>query len=1232
MKTLRAAITIVHTPDSGANLQSLLDSIQEVRDEVRDLTPPDATNILAAATQSVPGNVLPLWEIDADLQGAEESSIDSLTVEETAVAMPSVEDLPPPLHEWLFAPDIPPGSGPDDSLFFATDGSVDETNGKGGYSSVTPHPLHGWTRDISGTFSSREQGVTCYGAEKVAVDTCELMAVVDVLENAPQENLTLLVDASYIMFGFNAHSSGLRRQIRSTNRALWYRAREALSLRRKNGFFVRFRKCSSHNKDPNQHPLISLWNDRADKKAKAGCNNKDNCLHEWTPDGDFSFQILHRGKTVRGDPRKHIGASIKQIHFDYAESLKDGGVLPSLVREKPCKISIGTLRRSRSPVHLARAGLLELHGFAYSLQNLCLPTPSRFYQSKEPDLTALTAHLPRVNGKCICPLCGDSRPDTWHYATPQCTFTEHLRQSTQLATGNVLAGICSLGLYDPELPNVLMEWLKFHFSASIGSDRVSVQSALGGLKGHLPSWDGSAEWPLLLCSTTTLLSLLRQPDRPEASVLLSIPAGRFPVGVAARLKTDKPSDPLRTIFEPTEVCWVLLRNTRDLPLPSEQALLELTAVISRFILLGPTELSLHWGGSTFPLDDLETEDGLKLLKETGLLQTGPRIPPRSWHQSHSWLGILPTVLRGSTGKSLALLTSSARQQVKDTLARTILAGQHHTWVTTQSMITRYLKRQKLILKAALLQKPAPIFRRLYSSLGPTQATFPPSVDVNNKATKYLRAGGPIDREGFRTYAATLGLGSKLLPAIWLAVLMQGVNRGKEELAALRGVSEEKGGLELCTPRAYSMPYISPENRGKLLQAEAAARSEIIATLGLPETRVDTRTPLERCRDNMRKRLRSQRLTPTAPLCLADAVDSPTPSVVVVPSASPPAGNVLIQATLGLPEARADTRTPLERCRDSMRKRLQEQSLPAAAPSGLADAVDSPTPSAVVISIPLPAGNALNIRASGPSDAIRNTLSQTSLESPLDISDIPDTTISDITEFLPAPHGSPIGHLLRPLSPSERAAAAAIAGKPQDYGLESLSGHLFGRSWYNTAVISNIVDKLTAWARDITNSDRWVFLPPDIINGLASGRLHSWARRTLLASISDDTQHICFICNTGTHWYLIVADCGSSTMNIFNSYGTSGNILATNKLLPFLLYMGSFGSPQFRREWNIVLQDTVQQSNGWDCGPHTVANCLSLVYAWDRIQHFPHPSMTDFRLRVAVLTASQVTDGYWQGRC
>jgi hypothetical protein len=100
---------------------------------------------------------------------------------------------------------------------------------------------------------------------------------------------------------------------------------------------------------------------------------------------------------------------------------------------------------------------------------------------------------------------------------------------------------------------------------------------------------------------------------------------------------------------------------------------------------------------------------MDLLKETGLLQPAQASPSRIWNSSHSWLGIFPATLEGKTGKALALLTSMSRQRVKDTLANTILAGQLHTCKTTQSMITRYLKRQKLILKASLQQKPAPIF-------------------------------------------------------------------------------------------------------------------------------------------------------------------------------------------------------------------------------------------------------------------------------------------------------------------------------------------------------------------------------------------------------------------------------------------------------------------------------------------------------------------------------------------
>ena len=129
------------------------------------------------------------------------------------------------------------------------------------------------------------------------------MAVVDVLENGPHANLTLLVDANYIMFGLHARESGLRRLIQGTNRVFWRRARAAVASHLNDGHFIRFRKCSSHGKDSKQDRLISLWNSRPDTKAKSGRKTKQGDIHEWVPDGDFSFRLLYRGKLLRGDPR-----------------------------------------------------------------------------------------------------------------------------------------------------------------------------------------------------------------------------------------------------------------------------------------------------------------------------------------------------------------------------------------------------------------------------------------------------------------------------------------------------------------------------------------------------------------------------------------------------------------------------------------------------------------------------------------------------------------------------------------------------------------------------------------------------------------------------------------------------------------------------------------------------------------------------------------------------------------
>ena len=910
-----------------------------------------------------------------------------------------------------------------DSYFFATDGSVDEEVGRGGYASVTPHTIDGWSPHPSGKYSSRSKGVACYGAEAIAVDTCELMAVVDVLENGPQANLTLLVDASYIMFGFNAHPSGIRRQVRRTNRALWLRANSALNQRIEQGFFVRFRKCSSHNQDSNQHQLVTLWNDRADTEAKAGCRSKTDLIKEWVPDGDFSFQLLARGKLVRGDPRSHIGRAAAANAFTHAETLKDGGILPALISEVPCGISLGTLYRTRSAVQLARAGVLELQSFAFCLQNFALRTPSREYLSKEVDWTKLRSHLPRENKKCICPLCGDAKPDTWHYST-QCSFTDNLRAETQAATGALLTGICSLGVHDPNFPNILAAWFQHNFMDITGPDAVEICNATAGSgsPANALHWDGTVDWPLMLCSTKTLSNFLKLPGRPESTVLLIVPAGRFPKGVSSLPADAKPTDIPQTLFEEEEVCLVLLRNTRLAPVPGEGALAELSAIMSRFILFGAWGLSLHWGNERFSLDNKDSDEGADLLAETGLLQSAPDKPHRKWHHSHTWLGILPAKFDGRVGKALMLLSPTARQKAKDTIALTILAGQHKSWLATESMITRYLKRQKVIQRATNLQRPAPIFRRLYPSLGPSRAIFPPSTRIAEKAAEYLRTGGPMDRAGFLLCAAKLGLGSRELPSVWLAVHILGVNSTADELAAARGPDPVPApDYGIGVPHNGSS-FLTPGNHERLLQAEARTRTAL--NNSTTETKV---SGFERCKAIMIRRLRMGH-------------------------------------------------TPQEQ-REEQRQSNVESTIPPNERDkvALSSGPEAPAPHAA-----LPDTSLSTKRAEGPPIRTEATLTGslnhlasggariyttpdlpvdlTEEEEPMAVADIPDEILAGIISGLPGPPG----HLLRPISISERQLAQLIWSSPGVHGQERAMEHISNTHWYSGTTMDTLATKLSQW--------------------------------------------------------------------------------------------------------------------------------------------------------------------------
>ena len=95
-----------------------------------------------------------------------------------------------------------------DCLVLATDGSIASTGVSpvGGYASVSPHPLPGWTLDPTKRFYFRGNGVKVFGAELVSVDTMELLAVVDALEYLPLLDARFYVDASYILYGTNKSS------------------------------------------------------------------------------------------------------------------------------------------------------------------------------------------------------------------------------------------------------------------------------------------------------------------------------------------------------------------------------------------------------------------------------------------------------------------------------------------------------------------------------------------------------------------------------------------------------------------------------------------------------------------------------------------------------------------------------------------------------------------------------------------------------------------------------------------------------------------------------------------------------------------------------------------------------------------------------------------------------------------------------------------------------------------
>ena len=135
-----------------------------------------------------------------------------------------------------------------------------------------------------------------------------------------------------------------------------------------------------------------------------------------------------------------------------------------------------------------------------------------------------------------------------------------------------------------------MEWFEESFEDVVGMDSVDICNATpgSGSPADALNWTGLHAWPFLLCTPKTLHTFLKVPGRPTSSLLLIFPAGRFPKGTTSvkKLKNGKSVKQKFTSYESEDICLVLLRNARQLPVPTKEALEELVEVLAPSILLG----------------------------------------------------------------------------------------------------------------------------------------------------------------------------------------------------------------------------------------------------------------------------------------------------------------------------------------------------------------------------------------------------------------------------------------------------------------------------------------------------------------------------------------------------------------------------------------------------------------------------------------------------------------------
>ncbi len=734
----------------------------------------------------------------------------------------------------------PPVELSPDYLTFYTDGSLDPVTKRGAYAVIGPPPdllpvasvpnFPPWKPSRLRTFSQLSDAFEHLGADPISIDTMELMAILALALNPPRRDVLVYSDSSYVVKGCQRSLTSTRRRLRRSNRYLWHQLTEAVDNHRSNGFKFVVAKCAAHGRDDKQAEHINAGNKLADLAAKAA--NRSGHVSRVLLDDPFTHRLLFRGRSVRGDPRRHMKKYFQHARFELATLVPKGGIIPELIRP-PTPFSAFSITTPVSGHKAYRNGHAMQTAFIYAARTNSLYTPSKSYRNSfvkgkpvaidpqsmrvraltpvepgdPPRFPPKTAFTPTHDGAPLCPLCMGANPDTHHYISHSCPDTAAMSGLLRRSVASLVLSVNALSAHATPTITSLTTWL----SSVIPNIRASEVLA--------PYLDGTPQlivgrhlrkWPIAglrlpadglhfgLFPTRLLFPRDKGFRCPfKFRVLLTLPANRTIITPATGLDTDSYTAP---VCSPESLTLVVVGDPL-LPPVDTASVNDLAAALRNSVVWGPLKLSLRWNGSSWPLDCM-VNDPQPILDSVGLLPLDPTplsrdspapeadaewgfvappanleaVAPGDPHRiaTASYWGLLPRTLRDPLGKNLALLPTELQRAFSAELLHCITAGQHQIWCAVQCAIAQVLRYRRRAAIAVARSRPRPRYRPYFVALATPKARYPPSKRILNLAKAWGPSKHPMAtasmRDEFRTFCVRHNVPECDRPTLELAIL------------------------------------------------------------------------------------------------------------------------------------------------------------------------------------------------------------------------------------------------------------------------------------------------------------------------------------------------------------------------------------------------------------------------------------------------------------------------------